>query len=117
MLVCRRDAADGVRRSLARAAPDVHWLDLGLPDGDVHSLIAEVAHAHPTRQTLVISVLATMRKRLRHRGGGSGLYRQGPAVTMSWPITCVICWLAVHPSSRIARRLLHRSVRTGRTAR
>jgi DNA-binding NarL/FixJ family response regulator len=44
------------RLALARGAPDVLLVDLGLPDGNGVELIRETAQAHPSTDIMVISV-------------------------------------------------------------
>ncbi len=112
---------DGVRRSLARAAPDVLLVDLGLPDGDGHSLIAEVAHAHPTCQTLVISVFGDDEKVFRCIEAGAAGYivkGQGDDELAHHLRDLLAGGSPVSP--RIARRLLqsvrlHRGGQPGKT--
>ena len=44
------------RLAIARQAPDVLLIDLGLPDGNGVDLIRETSRAHPSTDTMVISV-------------------------------------------------------------
>lgn len=111
----------GARQSLALTAPDVLLVDLGLPDGDGHCLIAEVAQAHPTCQTLVISVFGDDEKVFRSiEAGAAGYIVKGQGDDELADHLCELLAGGSPVSPRIARRLLqsvrlHRAEQPGKT--